>query len=118
MAKSRRASADDTPPASTARPRAGRRGAERPPKPADGQPALDPDPSLGAPDQFARQDPDSSGPQDFSPASKTESYESTPSEPNEHEIRLRAYHLYLDRGALDGADFDDWLQAEIELKKR
>ena len=36
--------------------------------------------------------------------------------PNEDDIRLRAYHLYLERGAVDGADFDDWVTAEKELK--
>ena len=38
-------------------------------------------------------------------------------EPSEAQIRLRAYLRYLERGAGDGADFDDWLQAEMELKK-
>ena len=37
-------------------------------------------------------------------------------EPNEDDIRVRAYHLYLERGAADGADFDDWVTAEKELK--
>ena len=55
--------------------------------------------------------------QDFSPATQTE-HTSTSAGPSEHEIRLRAYHRYLDRGAFHGADFDDWLQAEMELKKR
>ena len=30
--------------------------------------------------------------------------------------RSRTYHLYLERGAADGADFDDWVTAEKELK--
>lgn len=38
------------------------------------------------------------------------------SEPSEEEIRIRAYRLYLERGASDGQDFDDWLEAEKELK--
>jgi hypothetical protein len=37
--------------------------------------------------------------------------------PSEDEIRARAYHLYLERGGRDGADFDDWLIAEAELRK-
>jgi Protein of unknown function (DUF2934) len=37
-------------------------------------------------------------------------------EPNEDDIRVRAYHLYLERGAADGADFDDWVTAEKQLK--
>jgi hypothetical protein len=39
-------------------------------------------------------------------------------EPSEGEIRARAYQMYLERGAADGADFDDWLRAEYELKRR
>ena len=36
--------------------------------------------------------------------------------PSEEEIRLRAYHRYLERGGRHGADFEDWLQAEKDLK--
>jgi hypothetical protein len=39
------------------------------------------------------------------------------SEPNEEDIRTRAYHRYLERGAGHGMDFQDWLEAERELKK-
>ena len=38
------------------------------------------------------------------------------SEPSEEEIRMRAYRRYLERGGSDGLDFDDWLEAERELK--
>jgi len=40
------------------------------------------------------------------------------SEPSEEDIRLRAYHRYLERGGGHGGDCDDWLEAERELKKR
>jgi hypothetical protein len=40
------------------------------------------------------------------------------SEPSEDDIRLRAYHRYLERGGGHGAHFDDWLEAERELKER
>jgi hypothetical protein len=40
------------------------------------------------------------------------------SEPSEEDIRLRAYHRYLERGGSDGLDFEDWLEAERELKPR
>jgi hypothetical protein len=30
-------------------------------------------------------------------------------------IALRAYELFQSRGAVDGADIDDWLQAEREV---
>jgi hypothetical protein len=38
------------------------------------------------------------------------------SEPSEEDIRLRAYHRYLERGGNHGMDFDDWLEAERDLK--
>jgi hypothetical protein len=37
--------------------------------------------------------------------------------PEEEEIRIRAYHRYLERGGGHGMDFDDWLEAERELKR-
>ena len=40
------------------------------------------------------------------------------SEPSEEEIRMRAYRRYLERGGGDGQDFEDWLEAERELKQR
>jgi hypothetical protein len=36
--------------------------------------------------------------------------------PNQDDIRVRAYHRYLERGAGHGADFDDWVEAEKDLK--
>jgi hypothetical protein len=36
--------------------------------------------------------------------------------PNEDDIRVRAYHRYLERGAGHGAELDDWLEAEKDLK--
>lgn len=38
--------------------------------------------------------------------------------PTEDDIRVRAYHRYLERGAGHGAHFDDWLEAERELKSK
>jgi hypothetical protein len=35
----------------------------------------------------------------------------------EDEIRLRAYEIYLQRGAEPGREVDDWLQAERELER-
>ena len=34
----------------------------------------------------------------------------------EEDIRVRAYHRYLERGAGHGGDFDDWVEAEKDLK--
>ena len=38
--------------------------------------------------------------------------------PDEDEIRRRAYQRYLERGGGDGQDFDDWLEAERELRQK
>jgi len=37
--------------------------------------------------------------------------------PDEEEIRVRAYHRYLQRGGAHGNDFEDWLEAERELRE-
>jgi Protein of unknown function (DUF2934) len=37
--------------------------------------------------------------------------------PTMEEIRLRAYHLYLERGASHGQDLDDWFIAEKLLSE-
>jgi hypothetical protein len=39
-------------------------------------------------------------------------------EPTEHEIRERAYQIYLERGGAPGHDLEDWAQAERELRAR
>ena len=44
--------------------------------------------------------------------------QSMASEPSEEDIRLRAYHMYLERGGGDGLDFEDWLKAEQLLRER
>jgi hypothetical protein len=38
--------------------------------------------------------------------------------PTYTEIAEAAYQRYLQRGSVDGRDFDDWLEAERELKAR
>jgi len=38
-------------------------------------------------------------------------------QPSEDDIRLRAYQRYLERGGTHGSHFDDWLEAERELKR-
>jgi hypothetical protein len=37
--------------------------------------------------------------------------------PSDEEIRTRAYHRFLERGANDGMAFEDWLAAEQELRE-
>ena len=41
-----------------------------------------------------------------------------PNEDRQTEIAQRAYDLYLNRGAGEGHDLDDWLQAEREIRDR
>jgi Protein of unknown function (DUF2934) len=36
-------------------------------------------------------------------------------QPTAEEIALRAYQIYLERGATPGNEFEDWIQAEREL---
>jgi len=40
------------------------------------------------------------------------------SDVSREQIARRAWEIYLSRGATDGRDFDDWLQAERELARR
>jgi hypothetical protein len=42
---------------------------------------------------------------------------SFPNEPDGTDVALRAYEIYESKGCVDGADLDDWLQAERELKE-
>jgi hypothetical protein len=37
--------------------------------------------------------------------------------PTPEEIAAEAYHIYMGRGATDGQDMDDWLEAERRLSE-
>jgi len=51
------------------------------------------------------------------PSASSEPLTSEPgTDPTDEDIRLRAYHRYLERGGGHGMDFEDWLEAERELK--
>lgn len=39
-------------------------------------------------------------------------------EPSHEEIAEAAYHRYLSRRGTQGSDFDDWVQAERDLRSR
>jgi len=41
---------------------------------------------------------------------------SVPNQPGEFDIAARAYEIYESKGRADGADLDDWLQAERDLQ--
>ena len=38
--------------------------------------------------------------------------------PSDDDIRHRAYQRYLERGGHQGSEFDDWVEAERELRKK
>jgi hypothetical protein len=40
------------------------------------------------------------------------------SEPSVDDIRMRAYQRYLERGGREGMAFDDWLEAERDLRNK
>ena len=50
--------------------------------------------------------------------SETPVTEAIASEPNEDDIRLRAYQRYLHRGGEHGRHLDDWVEAERELRPK
>jgi len=49
-------------------------------------------------------------------APKTTNGAAPAAQPSDNDIRVRAYHRYLERGGAPGGDFDDWLEAEKDLK--
>ena len=51
-------------------------------------------------------------------ASASSESTSMASEPSEQDIRMRAYHRYLERGAGQGQEFDDWVEAERDLRSQ
>jgi hypothetical protein len=53
--------------------------------------------------------------QKLSPLPATQKVEPKQPTITENEVRLRAYELYLERGAIPGDEVRDWLQAEREL---
>jgi hypothetical protein len=46
-----------------------------------------------------------------------QSSETPDSQPTAEEIAVRAYHIYLERGGIEGDPEADWLQAERELSQ-
>jgi len=82
---------------------------------------LDTDAPAASNTQAARGDINSPAPSDRDLGSRPEALTSESvsmgSEPSEDDIRTRAYHRYLERGGGPGSDFDDWLEAERELRE-
>ena len=50
-------------------------------------------------------------------AQRTESQMPVRTEPTSDDVARRAYDLYQARGSEPGADLDDWLRAERELRE-
>ena len=68
---------------------------------------------------MAKRPPTSAAPRKRATAKKVNGAAPAPvvaSTPSDEEIRVRAYHRFLERGASPGGDFDDWLEAEKDLK--
>jgi Protein of unknown function (DUF2934) len=105
-----RSQADDSPTDLTARPRARRSRGTPAPEQTDTQAARG---AVGQPRPIEL-DPDHADP------AGTRALESASRswQPSEDDIRLRAYHRYLERGGGHGMAFDDWLEAERELRLR
>jgi DUF2934 family protein len=109
-----RSQSDDTPTAAPAKPRVRRsRAAAPPPATASAEPAA-------SPVQATRMHATADTPivLDPDPSHETTRSESMGSEPSEHDIRMRAYHRYLERGGGHGMEFQDWVDAERELKAK
>ena len=51
-------------------------------------------------------------------AKRARASKAAPPEPSDDDIRRRAYERYLERGGRHGEHFDDWLEAERELKSQ
>lgn len=49
------------------------------------------------------------------PGGEAQQRDRLPQAASEQEIRLRAYEIYLRRGAQPGHELEDWLEAEREL---
>jgi hypothetical protein len=122
--KSSPSDANDTSTTQAGQPKPDRRRTARKPAPANVEPGTKLGAGQQAPNRIPRQvssadlAQSSYAAQEVAPPPQTWQDESTGPEPSEHEIRVRAYLRYLERGAYDGADFDDWLQAEMELKRQ
>ena len=50
-------------------------------------------------------------------ARRTETQKTLRTEPTSDDVARRAYELYQERGGEPGADVDDWLRAERELRE-
>ena len=112
-----RSEADDTAGATpaTAKPRRARAAKPRAPVPP-GAPVASETQAVGAEAEDTNAVATDPGPRPESLDALTSESTSMASEPSEHDIRLRAYQRYLERGGGHGQEFEDWVQAERELR--
>jgi len=61
---------------------------------------------------------DAAVPAEPKPKSKRAAATPKTAEPTVDDIRRRAYERYLERGGRHGQHFDDWVEAEKELKSK
>ena len=89
--------------------------------------ATAPSPGLDTIESDSRVEGRGNGRATMPPAAPTEAGDDAPletmsvsmgSEPSEEDVRNRAYQRFLERGGGHGNDFEDWLEAERELKGR
>jgi hypothetical protein len=116
---SSRSEADDTAGATPGTPRPRRAGATKATEPVPPGAPMPPEA------QAIRAEADDTSAVALDPGPRPESLEaltsestSMASEPSEHDIRLRAYQRYLERGGANGMAFDDWVEAERDLRTR
>ena len=57
-------------------------------------------------------------PENISEPEANQPHQSVAAQPTDEEIAVRAYHIYLERGGVEGNPDDDWLQAKRELSNR
>ena len=76
--------------------------------------AVDPEAPARPKPRRARATPSGQPPATAADSSATD----TAAEPNVDDIRRRAYQRYQERGGNHGRHFDDWLEAEKELRTR
>jgi len=114
-----------TPPRSTAQDSAGMSGGQAQPRVRRPRAQAPSTPDTDAIAARARAEGRENGRGTMPPAAPAEAGDDAPmettsvsmaSEPSEEDIRNRAYHRFLERGGGHGMDFEDWLEAERELK--
>ena len=83
-------------------------------RPVTQQPVGQPSPAEGSPEIGSHQHPDNAAIAEESAAIYPDT---NVGRPTPEEIAAEAYRIYMGRGANDGQDLDDWLEAERRLSR-